>query len=264
MKKLTKRLTFAIVILAFAASAGGLFIHSLYRDTAIFKTAWLANDLVTLLLLPLLIISWTYSIKGNLEAYLVWLGMLLYLLYNYAFYLFGAVFNSFFILYVLIVTLSLYALIVGLFNVDIKAIKDRMISLRRRRTIIAFLIVVAIPLSMVELGQCLEFLISEKQPEIPVLVMALDLTLIIPNCILAAVLLWKNNAWGIVVSAMLLAKSFSYGLVLVTATTYIAVNDVGGPDQLLPFYIFVAGGGLICLCVLFKGLKRQRAQNLKL
>lgn len=47
-----KKLTVSIVILAVIISAGGLLMPNLYRDTDLFKVAWRANHLVTLLLAP--------------------------------------------------------------------------------------------------------------------------------------------------------------------------------------------------------------------
>ena len=53
---------------------------------------------------------------------LVWMGVMLYMFYNYAFYLFGAKFNEFFLIYVALFSLSLYSIIIGLLNVNIHKI----------------------------------------------------------------------------------------------------------------------------------------------
>lgn len=56
--------------------------------------------------------------RGSGRAQLVWLGMLAYTLYNYAFYLFGAAFNSLFLVYAALFTLSVFALLFGLVALD--------------------------------------------------------------------------------------------------------------------------------------------------
>lgn len=48
-----------------------------------------------------------------------------------------------------------------------------------------------------------------------------------------------------VLSAMMLVKSFTYGLVLITGTVLIVLRDTGKLDPLMPFYVFVAVGGLL-------------------
>jgi hypothetical protein len=85
-----------IAFLAIVASAGGLLLGDLYRDNALVTVGWVGNDLVTLVVaVSVLVAALILSMRGSLRARLVWLGMLGYTLYNYAFYLFGAAFNRF-------------------------------------------------------------------------------------------------------------------------------------------------------------------------
>jgi hypothetical protein len=80
-----------IAVLAALASLGGLLLPGLYRDNAFITTTWLGNDAVTLLLaVPLLAAALFFSAGGSRKAQLVWMGALDFMLYNYAFYLFGA------------------------------------------------------------------------------------------------------------------------------------------------------------------------------
>jgi hypothetical protein len=252
MSNTLQRLTISIALLAGVASLGGLMIPTLYQDNALYKTAWKANDLITLLLAPAVFISYQYYKRGTTTGRLVWLGLLLYMFYNYAFYLFGAAFNRFFLIYAALFTLALYALLLGLREVILNPAPTALLSPLKRKLIAIFLLGVAIPLASVELAQCWRFIFSGRSPEIPALVIALDLTLVVPNLILAALLLLGKRTWGIILSAMMLVKSFTYGLVLVTGTTFIVLTDMGPLDPLLPFYVFVSGGGLVLLIILLK------------
>lgn len=254
MKRITQWLTVSIAILACTASAGGLLIRGLYRDPDVIKMAWKANDLVTLLLCPVLVGMFWLHKAGNEKATLLWLGTLLYMFYNYAFYLFGAAFNPFFIVYTAVFTLSMYALLAGLTGINPMAIRRESGNSLRGRIISVFLLLVAIPLAMVELGQYVDFILYNKTPQIPTLVLALDLALVIPNATLAAVLMWRQNAWGRVLAAMMLVKSFTYGLVLTLATLLIG-RSTGGWDPLLPYYAFVFTGGFFFLWLLLRELK---------
>ena len=95
-----------IAILAALTSIGGLLRPDLYRDNLFVKTTWLGNDAVTLFIaVPILIAALVYSAKGSSKGQLIWMGMLDYMLYNYAFYLFGAAFNVFFLLYAALLAL---------------------------------------------------------------------------------------------------------------------------------------------------------------
>ena len=112
-------LTAIIAALTLIASAGGLLIDDLYRDNALITAGWFGNDLVTLVVaLPLLVVSLALSMRGSQRARLIWLGMIAYTLYNFSYYLFGTAFNSFFLIYVALFDLSLFALIYGLIGLD--------------------------------------------------------------------------------------------------------------------------------------------------
>ena len=89
------RLSWALVAGSIAASLGGLVPRAPYRDNALVTGGWLGNDLVTLLVAaPLLALACVGAARGSARWTLVWLGMLDYTLYNFAFYLFGAALNE--------------------------------------------------------------------------------------------------------------------------------------------------------------------------
>lgn len=244
MKRIFHWLTLSIALLTFVAAAGGLLLPDLYRDSDLYKAAWQANDLVSLALIPALLIS--QLLRGKNEtARLLWLGLLLYTFYNYAFYLFGAAFNWFFLLYALLFTVSLYTLVLGL--IDSVNYHVRPWPSLKRYMVVFFLLATALPLAVVELKAYIHFVVLGKPPEIPTLILALDLTLVIPTSIVAAVLLLKNAPAGYILAVMMLVKSFCYGMVLVAASLKIALSKIGPWDPLLPFYIFIAVGGLLFL-----------------
>lgn len=89
-------LTFIVATLALVASFGGIFIEGLYRDNSSIRSGWFANDIVTIPMAILLIVSFLMQKRGDERPMLVWMGLMLYMCYNYAFYLFGAKFNEFF------------------------------------------------------------------------------------------------------------------------------------------------------------------------
>jgi hypothetical protein len=119
-----------------------------------------------------------------------------------------------------------------------------------------FLFLLAIPLSVVEIKQCIAFIVSGKTPEIPTLIFALDLSTVVPTTIL----LWKNHPWGSVLGMMMLVKAFAYGLVLVTSTLLITSAGMAAPDPLLPFYSSLVIGGLLFGYLLFIDLKPLAAK----
>ena len=79
--------------MALQASTGLLF-ESQYRDVDWIRATWFGNDWVTLLVaVPLLFAGLVRAAAGSIRGLLLWLGLIGYALYNYAFYLFGAALN---------------------------------------------------------------------------------------------------------------------------------------------------------------------------
>ena len=214
------------------------------KDSEMIKKGWFANDLITIPLAILLLSILILQKRGDERPILVWLGLMLYMCYNFAFYLFGAKFNEFFLIYVALFSLSLNSIIIGLLNVNVYALHEVSGGRTRRLLISAFLFLLAIPLSIVEIKQCLTYIFSGRTPDVPTLIFALDLSTVVPTTVLASILLWKNRPWGNVLAMMMLVKSFAYGLVLVTGTLLINASGITPMDPLLPFYIFLVIGGL--------------------
>jgi hypothetical protein len=225
-------LTAVITILAIVASAGGLFIDHLYRDNLLVTSGWYGNDLVTLVVaVPTLVVALILSMRGSQRAQraqraqLVWLGILDYMLYNYAFYLFGTAFNAFFLVYVALFALSIFALIFGLVALDVKGISQQFRARTPVKWIAGYMMFVALGLSGVYVAQWVTFVATGQLPLIVIqtnhptsVVFALDLSLVVPVLALGAVWLWKRQPWGYVLAAIANVKGAAYMLALCAVT----------------------------------------------
>ena len=255
-------LSIAIVVLALIASAGGLFFDNLYRDNRFVTTTWFGNDLITLFLaIPILILAMVTSRRGSLKAQLIWLGMLDYMLYNYAFYLFGAAFNAFFLVYAALLGLSIFALILGLVNLDLPAIQQQFSERTPVKWIAGYFLFVAAGLSLVYILQSLNFIITGQLPAIVILadhptnvVFALDLTLLIPWLIVAAVWLLKRQPWGFVIAGILSVKGPLYTLVL-GFNSYLALSRGVTETNEIPLWGTLTALGLTASLFLFFNMK---------
>jgi hypothetical protein len=112
-------LTAALVGVMVAQAAMGLLFPAQYRDVEWITATWFGNDWVTLVIaVPLLLIGVVRTGRGSVQGALMWLGMIVYSVYNYAFYLFGAALNAFFLIYVLAFVLAVIVLILALSHID--------------------------------------------------------------------------------------------------------------------------------------------------
>jgi hypothetical protein len=97
----------------------GLAFQAVYRDVEWIRATWFGNDWVTLIVAaPLLFIGLVRTAVGSVRGLLLWLCLIGYALYNYAFYLFGAALNAFFPLYVVALVLAVTVLILALSHID--------------------------------------------------------------------------------------------------------------------------------------------------
>lgn len=227
------------------ASVAGLF-GGVYRDETPIENAWYGTDIVTLcVVVPLLTGALWQTRRGSERALLVWAGALGYTAYNFAFYLFGAQFNALFLVYVALFSLSVYALVLLLSAVDVEKLGQHFSGKAPVKSIAIYLLLVALPLGAFELWQCLRYLFTGRLPDAPSLIFALDLSIVVPTSVLAAVLLWQRRAWGYVLGAIMLVKAATYGLALCLSTAFVAGFRASGHwDPLLPFYAFIALGGI--------------------
>lgn len=263
-------LSYIISILATIVSAGGLIIKNLYSDNAFVKSAWFANDIITLfVVMPLLVTSIYLSQKGSARWLMVWMGLLGYVVYNFAFYLFGAAFNIFFLLYAALFSLSAIAIVLQLSNLNISNTSLKYAEKTPVKWVSFYLLFIAVMLFIVEVSMIIPFLTSGTIPNtIKIIahhtseIFALDFSIVIPVSIITAILLWKRRPWGFVMGIIMLVKGFTYGLVLCLGTALLAYSDEYGKwDPLMPLYILVAVGGLLGCWLLLKNLKDVKIIN---
>lgn len=260
-------LSITIAVLSLAASAGGLLLDGLYRDNAFVSAVWKGNDVITLALaVPVLAVSIWLARKGSLRAKLIWLGMLNFTLYNFAFYLFAAAFNWFFLLYTALFTLSIFALIFGLLGLDPQDIRDRFTDQTPRKWIAGYMIFVAFGLTLIEGMQIAGFIFTDQLPEIVLkvehpthVVPALDLSLLVPWLITGAIWLWKDRAWGYIITAVLLVKGVVYNLVLSAVSLSTQQAGLAEFPGELPVWGLLFVGFLVCALFFYKNLRPEEA-----
>jgi hypothetical protein len=140
------------------------------------------------------------------SSLLLWLGMLGYGAYNYAYYMLGAALNAFFPLYIVSLVLSVVTLILMLSRIDAG---DAAASFRAKtpvRIVGGYLVFVAVGLTSAWMGMWAAYVFAGQptpiEPEAFKLVAALDTTIMVPGLTLGGVLLWRRNAWGYIVAGI--------------------------------------------------------------
>jgi hypothetical protein len=186
-------------------------------DTVSNASQAIAQDVVTLFLgIPLLFASLWFYHRHLLRGQLLLCGTLAYFLYTYGSYAMLVSFNSLFLLYVALFSLSLFAFILSITAIDVATIPAHFSNKLPRKSIGVFLFVLASFLVMAWLGRIVPALLNGKPPvglenSTTLVIQVLDLGLLVPLCYLGGVLLLKRLPWGYLLASIVLFKGFTMG-----------------------------------------------------
>jgi hypothetical protein len=254
-----------LIILTFIASIGGLLIVNLYRDNYFVRTAWFSNDLVTLFVgLPIFITALSMAKLNSKRAQMVCLGMVYYILYNYAFYLFGTAFNWFFPIYAALFILSIYTFIFGLLEVDLTTLKQRLEFTAAFKWVSGYMIFWAAALFAAWMGQWANFAITGKLPEIIITTNAannltanLDLSLMVSVLVMAVIWLHKKRPIGYILSIILNVSGSVYTVVLTVSSFIGADRGIKGSMDLVPLWLLLGLGSIISTIILLRAYPKD-------
>jgi hypothetical protein len=231
-----------------------------YYDTVSTAAQAQANDLITLAVgLPLLVVSAWLAFRGSLRGRLLMTGTLGFFLYTYMSMASLASYNAFFLVYVTIFGLSLYAFILSMMSFDLKTLPQSFSKQLPRKWIAALMFLVGGFLSLAWLGRIVPPLFQNETPVLEnattLIIQFMDLGLIVPLAFLGGILLLRCSAWGYLLSSVLLTKGVTLGL----AVSAMGINmaRVGIPDSLglmIPF-LTITLLNLVMVVVLLKNVE---------
>ncbi|HEX6501021.1 MAG TPA: hypothetical protein VF054_18625 [Micromonosporaceae bacterium] len=257
-----------VAVLMATSAAGGLWITGLYRDPPSLVAAFRGYDLVALAVAPVLAVVLVASRRGSARIELLWLGILAYAVYNYAFYVFGAAFNAFFLIHAALFALALFAFVLALANLDVAG--RVAVAARTRRFVpwIGGLLVLAAVIGVFWAYSSLRFAVTgEPVQTLPVvlpdaglhLAYALDLSVLVPSYLLTAILLWRRVAWGYVLATALLAAGVAHQLAYLSAMAFQWRAGVPGSRAFDAMEPPIALAYLVATVVLLRAVPRARA-----
>lgn len=265
-----QRDTISIPLILFTglASVWGVFSRNLlYRDNLLVRSAWYGNDLVTLLLaVPLLTIAYRQARKQSPRGNLLWLGMLAYTFYNYAFYAFGAAFNQLFLVYVLILVLSTLGLIQGLTSSEMNFVLRSAAVDRVQRAVGIFIIVVSLILGSFWVAVSAGFIWTGQVPAMVTAVehptnitAALDLWLVVTFGLIAGIWLWRRRAWGFVIASIWAVKGAVYMAALSAAAIATYASGATADLSQLGLWAPIGVGSVVSSMLLIRSLPKSTA-----
>lgn len=269
LPRVTVILSLLVTLLIPLVTIVGLFAPSFYRDTPWVVPQARGQDLITLVVVePLLILAMLAARRGGGALWqLVWAGALGYTLYTYLLYSYTSVFNSLFLAYVALVSLSAFALASLLLHFDVLSLPESGGAGWGERAVAGFLLFVGLFFAFAWLGQIIpptlhgtvpSSITQAKTPSNGVYVQ--DLGLVIPLLILAGVWLWRGRAWGAALGVILLVVTDVIAAALVSMALFMAHAGVAGSIGAAGMFAAITLVSLGFTALHFRSLRTAGAQ----
>lgn len=255
-----------VAVLSAATSLIGLLFPGVYRGN--WGGMSLANDGITLVVaVPTLALAILYSARGSLRGRLLWLGTLFYMLYNYAFYIFGISVTKLYVPWIATFALSGVSAALIMLNLDVEAIGRAFSPRTPGRWIAGYMAFAAVMISFLWTSQWLKFVFTGHVPEVNGsqdayhVIAAVDLAFAVPVLASSAWLLFRRRAWGYVLGV---AASVQFALYFAVMTSVCIVTWKSTPGaQLVSDWfincIITLPILLLCLAGLLLNVKREAA-----
>lgn len=289
--KYQKSLTFIIIIiflLALFAASMGLFYKTdgipfaytnhrgeqvtingsglYFYDTVSSAAQMQGNDLITLMVgLPLLAVSAWLAFRRSLRGKLLLTGTMGFFLYTYLSMATLASYNSLFLVYVVLFTLSLYGFILCMLSFNLSDLPGHFSARLPYGWMSGLMIFTGGFLLLAWLGRIVPPLLNHLPPALEntttLVIQAMDLSLIVPLSILAGILLIRRSAWGYLLASVFVMKGITMGLAVSAMGINMALKGV--PDSLgiiVPF-LLITGLNLVSAVILLRGIDRPASAN---
>lgn len=236
--------TAASLVIAFLMAGlalAGLLVQQTVYPTAELRRAFVANDLVNLVIgVPILLIALGLTRQSKLIGLLFWPGALFFVVYNAIAYVYALPAGWPLLLHLILLALAVYTLIAVLAGIDSGAVRDRLAGKAPERLAGGVLVSLGVLFLLRGVGVLAG---SDDIPRSELSVLTADF-LTIPAWIIGGALLWRGQALGYVAGVGLL---FQASMLFVALIAVLLVQPVltGAPSSPADIAV-IALFGLVC------------------
>jgi hypothetical protein len=191
-----------------------------YNDSVSVASQGRAQDIVTLIVgIPFLIVSLISANKKSLRGKLLLTGALGYFLYTYMSYSFLAMYNNFFLIYIIIMSLSLFSFVINITSNELKSLQGHFKKTLPKKYIGGFLIFLGTGICLMWLERIIPSFnnrsVTGLEHYTTLVIQAMDLGFIVPVAIVSGILLIKNNSLGYLLAPIIIIKGTTLLLAIV-------------------------------------------------
>lgn len=198
-----------------------------HNDSVSVASQGIAQDIVTMIIgLPLLIASLYYARKELLRGRLLLTGTLGYFLYTYISYTFLWMYNSLFLVYVMLMSMSFFAFTLSMMSFDAESLKDSFNKKTPVKFLGGFQIFIAIAIGLLWIGKIIPTLVNNSIPVglehyTTLVIQAMDLGFVVPLAVLSGILLIKRKPFGYLLTSVIIIK----GITMLTSISAMIIGQ---------------------------------------
>lgn len=220
-----------------------------------------AQDGVTLFFaIPLLLGSLLMTARGSLKGRMLVTGTLGYFLYTYASYSFLSMFNSLFLVYVLLLSASFFAFILMLSSFDKELLHTYFSKSLPAKGIGFFLLFIAFMILMLWLGKIVKPLLVGTPPQglehySTLVIQVLDLAIVVPVAAVTGIMVIRRQPFGYLLAAVVIFKAVT--LLIAITTMLVSMINKGVVVSMIECVMFPAMtvATIVCMFILLKHVR---------
>jgi hypothetical protein len=245
------RATVVVLALSVVSTLLGLLRPGHYDATPEVTLLYRVQDATILLVgVPVLALGLWYATRGSLRGRVVWLGGLAYSTYMWASVGLQVPYNEFFLGYVALFSLSLFAFVGGVVTTDVGAVRRTLEGRVSTSLYGGALVLVAAGLGVLWLADIVPALLSGTTPRIveeggrgTLVTHLVDLGVVVPSLFVAGAWLRRGRTWGYLLGGValvlgaVLASSISAMTLVLMAGEAITVSPVAAVFTFLPVLV---------------------------
>lgn len=227
-------LSFPLAVFVAIATSAGLFWPQVYsQETPIWATEGRGGDAATLfVIVPTLLITTILGLRGSVSARLVWMGTVVFLVYDYVMYAMAVHFNAFFLVYCTALGFSFYALLLGSQFFQPSEIAKTLAPRAPVKTTATVLFLIAFLFALQWLREIIPALLSGHAPKsvtdaglLTSPVHVLDLSIVLPAFVVSGIMLLRRKSEAFVLAPVLIVFAI---LMIVAVAGMVAMLAVKG------------------------------------
>ena len=212
----------------------GLSFNNVYsKETHNWYVQCIAQDIIDLfLVVPLLLISGFFMLKGNLKWTYIWLGGMFYIFYTFILYCFTIHFNFLFLAYCATLGLTFYTIVAFIISIDKKSINTLSFTVKSSKNIAWYLLIVAISFLIMWLSDIIPAIISNQTPQTVLQggmftnpVQVIDLSFLLPAMFILSISIYRGNRSASLIAPVFLSFSFVMSFALFIMMFYMFIQN---------------------------------------